>query len=123
MTDKNEPTVGERLKALSRKKSDEALEMVDEWHKTCLWHMENAASIRKNSERVEVHSVEERQCSSEAFVDEFTAAADALEARLEADGSVNATYTFLTTKDETMESGGESRHFPAAHKLIFHIRW
>jgi hypothetical protein len=128
MSDKKEPTLGERLRKIATQKSDEALNLVDGWHDQCIARMENVASTRKNSAEVEVRTVEAGQCPHADFVDEFTAAAEALKAKLEADGSVKATYVFKETREETIDGGMEQswrdvRHYPACHKLIFNIRW
>ena len=124
-------TAAEKLRALSNQASRDALKNVDAWEKNCRRRMDDAAKNRSTSTEVEIHSAEKRSYpgSHETFISEFSAAADALKARLEADGSIKAPYRFKETEDETLEGGmmpgsrAEKREYPAAHKLVFTISW
>lgn len=127
---KDRETAADRLRALSDQSSREAVENVDAWEKDCRSRMDAAAKSRATSVEVEVRSAETRNYPGThgAFVQEFQAAAEALKKRLEADGSVKATYVFRQTKEETIDGGMEQswrdvRTFPACHKLTFKITW
>ncbi len=126
-------TIGDELRELAGASSREALKCVDKWERACRRHMEDAAKYRQEtSAEIEVHSIEAVShglaCSYDKFIEEFEPAAKELRKRLEADGSVKASYKFVQTKDETIDGGMEQswrdvHRYPASYKLIFKIRW